>query len=88
MQSDFKPGARVRVKGAEPIGTVESNTEGYVSVRYDHRPGVFTLGYYPESHLEVVPPESREETKDAKASKVRPAASVKDILPQPVTSTP
>ena len=89
MNTLFKPGTTVRVKGAEPVGTIESNTEGYVSVRYDHRPGISTFGYYPQAHLEIVTPptDSPNVERSEPEPKVRPKAKASDILPPSTPAT-
>jgi hypothetical protein len=55
MADGLKVGDRVRLKGAEPVGVVESIGD-VVNVRYPH-PGRTSLGIYPETHLELLPPE-------------------------------
>lgn len=81
----------MRLKGAEPAmsGTITGIENGYASVRYDHRPGIVTRGDYPLTHLEAVTPapslakEAKEatEAKAEQATKPKPRASSKDVLP-------
>jgi hypothetical protein len=80
MKTDLKVGDSVRVRGAEPVGIVDKVDGDYATVRYEHRPGMFTAGYYPVGHLEVVPVKKKAVV--FSAEEIKPRATSADVLPK------
>ncbi len=95
MKTDFKVGDSVRVRGAEPVGIVDKVDGDYATVRYEHRPGMFTAGYYPVGHLDrlsVGPdrlsvggppsPQPSPPGEGVTQAAAKPRATTRDVLPK------
>lgn len=87
MQTSFKVGEKVRVRGMEPVGTVSKVGEMIV-VEYEPRPGTVTLGIYPPGHLELVSREvceGGEGRSPASAIPSLPSSPSRDTKPRATT---
>ncbi len=74
-------GARVRVRGEQPVGVVGKISGGMVHVDYTHGDRV-SMGVYPPTQLEVVP-EPPVQRKAATTADIVPAAAVAPKIRNP-----